>query len=117
MNVARYQKKLLELEKTLSARTNRSLAGAGDQYLDSAHDTADASTADVAAENAFTQAELDAKILGQVRDALARIEDGTFGKCLADGEPIGANRLDAVPWAAYCVRHQDLIDAGASPRA
>lgn len=45
-----------------------------------------------------------------IRLALERIEDGSYGLCLrCDGE-IGPKRLKAVPWAAYCLRCQDLID-------
>ncbi len=49
--------------------------------------------------------------LREVRGALARIEDGSYGICLSCDEPIPQKRLDAVPWAAYCVRCQEAIDA------
>jgi DnaK suppressor protein len=39
----------------------------------------------------------------QVREALRRLEDGTFGLCEECGRPIAKARLDAVPFAAYCV--------------
>jgi hypothetical protein len=35
---------------------------------------------------------------------------------LADGGPIEAKRLDAVPWAAYCIRHHRLPEAASRPR-
>ncbi|TFL18792.1 TraR/DksA family transcriptional regulator [Jannaschia formosa] len=34
--------------------------------------------------------------------ALARIEEGTYGDCAKCGEPISAERLEAVPTAALC---------------
>jgi RNA polymerase-binding transcription factor DksA len=37
-----------------------------------------------------------------IQAALARIEDGTFGECVACGEPISRARLNAVPHAARC---------------
>ncbi len=49
--------------------------------------------------------------LREVRAALARIEEGTYGICLGCEEPIPRKRLDAVPWAAYCVRCQEAVDA------
>lgn len=49
--------------------------------------------------------------LREVRAALARIEEGTYGICLSCEEPIPRKRLDAVPWAAYCVRCQEAVDA------
>ncbi|HUV33247.1 MAG TPA: TraR/DksA C4-type zinc finger protein [Devosiaceae bacterium] len=37
-----------------------------------------------------------------IQAALGRIEDGTFGDCVACGEPISDARLNAVPHAARC---------------
>jgi len=116
MNIQHYKKRLLDLEKTLSARTDRALADGREDFIDTAHDVGDASVADVAADDKFTEAELDSAILQQVQDALARIADGTFGKCLVDGGPIEAKRLDAIPWTPYCLKHQGLLEAAARPR-
>ena len=116
MDTQHYKKRLLDLEKTLSARTDRALAGGRDQFLDSAHDTGDSSVAAIAADDEFTEAEIDSTILKQVQEALGRIADGTFGKCLVDGGPIEAKRLEAVPWAPYCLKHQGLIEAAGQPR-
>ena len=41
--------------------------------------------------------------LREVDDALARIEDGTYGTCTACGEQIPAERLEAVPWTKLCI--------------
>ena len=38
----------------------------------------------------------------QIRAALARIEDGTYGACVRCGEPIAEARLDALPWTPLC---------------
>jgi DnaK suppressor protein len=35
--------------------------------------------------------------------ALARIDEGTFGTCTRCGNPIAAERLEALPWAAFCI--------------
>ena len=39
-----------------------------------------------------------------VERALAKLEDGTYGSCDVCGEPIGEDRLEALPWAVLCVR-------------
>jgi DnaK suppressor protein len=39
----------------------------------------------------------------QLRQALARIEDGTYGFCEECGQPIGASRLLARPEARLCI--------------
>jgi len=49
--------------------------------------------------------------LREIRAALARIEEGSYGVCLSCEQPIPKKRLEAIPWAAYCVRCQEAIDA------
>ena len=55
--------------------------------------------------------ERESKTLMQVGDALRRIDDGEFGACIECDEAISAKRLAAVPWAACCLRCQELRDA------
>ena len=55
----------------------------------------------------------DSRQLRLVRDALRRIEEGSFGLCLRCDEPISPKRLNAVPWAAYCLRCQEEVDRAA----
>lgn len=50
------------------------------------------------------------KLLRSVKAALDRIEDEIFGVCLRCEEPIAEKRLRAIPWAAYCVACQEMID-------
>jgi DnaK suppressor protein len=49
------------------------------------------------------------KLLREVSDALRRIEHDSYGVCLECEEAISPKRLDAVPWARYCVTCQELI--------
>ena len=49
-------------------------------------------------------------LLRSVRGALARVADGSYGACLHCAGEIKAKRLDAVPWAKYCVRCQEAAD-------
>ena len=116
MNVSHYKKRLADIERELSSRMSREGLQAREDVADSPGDVGDASVADVAASDHFTAAELDGTVLQQVRDALDRIEAGTFGKCVVDGEPIETRRLDAVPWTPYCLKHQSLLEAAAQPR-
>jgi DnaK suppressor protein len=106
MNVSRYKQRLLELERTLSARVERAVADGDRPATDVVGDAGDASVADVAADEEFTAAERDSELLKQVREALARIDDGTFGKCIVDGGPIDEKRLEAMPWTPYCLKHE-----------
>jgi DnaK suppressor protein len=49
-------------------------------------------------------------LLRNVRAALARIADGSFGTCLHCEEDISPKRLNAVPWAPFCIRCQEAAD-------
>src|ERR1019366_1047945 len=58
----------------------------------------------------------DTQMSRRVKGALRRMEDGTYGTCLACEEPISVKRLQAVPWAELCLHCQersDLTAAGA----
>jgi DnaK suppressor protein len=106
----------LELETSISARITRGHTAARAQVPDSPGDAGDASTTDEAESEDYTEAELDATVLQQARDALRRIDDGTFGRCVVDGAPIEPKRLDAVPWTPHCLKHQQLLEAASRPR-
>jgi DnaK suppressor protein len=47
--------------------------------------------------------------LRMVEEALDRLESGDFGVCLSCEEAIAPKRLQAIPWARYCVICQDLV--------
>jgi RNA polymerase-binding protein DksA len=51
----------------------------------------------------YTLGENSEQILGEIEAALGRIEDGTYGICTACGREIGAERLEAKPWASLCI--------------
>jgi DnaK suppressor protein len=57
---------------------------------------------------------IDMKLLREISDALIRIDQGTYGVCLECDEPISAKRLEALPWARYCVSCQEQIAARAA---
>jgi DnaK suppressor protein len=48
----------------------------------------------------------DRQLLAAVEEALARVEAGTYGTCTSCGNPIGAERLEALPSAALCIECQ-----------
>jgi DnaK suppressor protein len=49
-------------------------------------------------------------LLREIRAALDRIKDGTYGCCVNCDETIGPKRLSAAPWAARCLKCQELAD-------
>jgi len=51
------------------------------------------------------------KLLREISDALHRIDSEIYGICMECEEPISPKRLEAVPWARYCVKCQEQIAA------
>src|SRR5208283_1660090 len=49
-------------------------------------------------------------LLRDVRSALARIADGSYGICMHCEEEIKPKRMEAVPWAKYCIACQEAAD-------
>lgn len=43
--------------------------------------------------------------LEQIEEALARIEEGTYGQCAVCGVDIPKERLEVRPWTPFCVHH------------
>jgi DnaK suppressor protein len=59
--------------------------------------------------------ERESSILREVRAALDRIADGSYGTCLHCEEEISQKRLKAVPWATLCIACQEEADRNRQP--
>src|SRR5580658_3830988 len=59
---------------------------------------------------AIRSADRESVLLRQVRGALRRIHDGSFGSCTECESAISPKRLAAVPWAARCIECQEAAD-------
>jgi len=55
------------------------------------------------------------ELLREIDDALKRIENGTYGICEGTGKPIPKARLEAQPWARYCVEYARMLEQGKVP--
>lgn len=51
-------------------------------------------------------------ILAQVDAAIERIDNGTYGTCTRCGRAINPERLEALPYAPYCISCQSEIERG-----
>ncbi len=77
--------------------------GSGDHIADSASETFMRELDGGLEENAD-------HILTEIEAALARIEDGSYGTCATCGKEIGAERLDAVPYATLCIDDKRALE-------
>jgi DnaK suppressor protein len=61
-------------------------------------------------ELAIRSLDRDSNLLRNVRAALSRIDEGSFGSCLHCEEDISPKRLAAVPSTAFCIVCQEIVD-------
>jgi DnaK suppressor protein len=107
-----YRRRLLDLQKrlggVLTELEEEALRPVGGEASGGLSDVpvhpADLSTDNYEEEVALGLLENEAQILAEVNDALARIEQGTFGRCEECGRQIPRKRLQALPYARYCLR-------------
>ena len=52
----------------------------------------------------------DHELVREIRDALTRIRDGSYGVCQNCGERIAERRLEAIPYTRYCVDCVQAMD-------
>jgi len=69
----------------------------------SPEDMADSGSSSYEQEFTLGLVESERRMLGEIDEALLRIKDRTYGACLERAVPIGKERLDAKPWAKYCI--------------
>ena len=108
MNLEKYRRILMAREHELLRDLNRAALSDRENPEAGESDLVDASVLSERKESRFAQADRDTKLLNEIQDALRRIADGTYGRCLEDGRQISEARLEAVPWARCCVEHQRL---------
>jgi RNA polymerase-binding transcription factor len=61
-------------------------------------------------ELAIRNLDRESNLLRNVRAALRRVDDGSYGVCLHCEEEINPKRLNAVPWAPFCIQCQEQYD-------
>jgi DnaK suppressor protein len=111
-DLQKFREKLLA-QKALLERTMQSAVKEGRQTTpDDLQDAADQAVQSYQKELIFLQGSKGHSQLSEVRSALDRLEDGTFGECLQCGNVIGEKRLEAVPWTPHCIACQEKIEAG-----
>jgi DnaK suppressor protein len=107
-----YKKRLLTKQDELLRLVSKSEADGRQVDEEVTQDIADKAANSYAKEFLFHQSDDHRRILQLVNEALGRIEDGSFGKCVVCQEEVQVKRLDAVPWARHCIECQEKQEKG-----
>ena len=100
-------KKVLEARQSELARVLRNREGIA---IEKSPDALDEVQHAAERELAIRNLDRESHLLRNVRGALQRMDDGSYGTCMHCDEEISPKRLEAVPWAAYCIRCQEMAD-------
>src|SRR5499433_2369512 len=71
-------------------------------------DNADQAAAEYERQALAHKAVVARQTLQNLKQALERIVQGTFGECAECGNDIEPKRIEAIPWARYCLKCQEL---------
>lgn len=107
MNTEHFERLLRNKERELQsnlAGLEGEARGSGEAEV---RDSIDDATSSQGTSESFEEGTLASETLEQVRDALHRIQDGTYGRCTVCKRQIDRARLEAVPWTPYCLEHQE----------
>ncbi len=105
--------KTIELALRTRARELADSLAERDQItVERSADTFDATRLAAERESSALALSHDFLLLRRVEAALGRMRKGVFGFCLACEEEIAPKRLQALPWAAYCLSCQAKAEEG-----
>jgi DnaK suppressor protein len=107
-----YRKKLQAKREELVQNIARTEEEGRTADEDTTVDLADKAANSYTKEFLFGQTNTERNLLALIDGALKRIKDGTFGECANCEEEMQQKRLDAVPWAAYCIECQEKKETG-----
>jgi DnaK suppressor protein len=108
----RYEERLLEQKRLLERAMLTAVEQGRETSADDTQDVADQAVLSYQKELLFSQGTSGHRQLRLVRQALNRVQDGSYGECQHCGEEIGPKRLEALPWTPYCIDCQEKIENG-----
>ena len=108
----RYRRLLNEKKVSLSADLAKTRSAEEETGEEVSQDIADKAVSSYTREFLYSLSDNDRNTLLLIDQALARIDDGTFGNCQNCGVLMMEKRLNAVPWAPHCVDCQELAEKG-----
>jgi DnaK suppressor protein len=110
--VKTFRDKLLTRREGLVGQVQQAELYSRERDAEATQDPADMAANAYTKELLVSMSDNDRQLLNLIDEALERIEDGDYGKCVRCGEALSEKRLEAVPWARHCVRCQDLQERG-----
>ena len=111
----KFRRLLEEKKSALSAEIAKTRSAEEETTEESTQDIADKAVSSYTREFLYSLTDGERHTLLHIDDAIGRIEDGTYGFCMNCSVTMTEKRLNAVPWAPYCLDCQELSEKGMLP--
>ena len=115
VNSERYEalrERLLQQKQEILDMYNQDLKAGQESADDGTDDIVDRANAAYNRELMFSLSDSERTLLLQIEDALTRMGQRAYGRCNNCGQTIALLRLEAVPWARFCIDCQELAEKG-----
>ncbi len=109
-NPEQIREQLLKRQKELERATNRFGQEALESNVAEVQDEIDQVTSSEAKTASMELSSLQFRALQEVRAALARLDAGTYGRCVVCNRLIEPARLHALPETPYCIEHAKEVE-------
>jgi len=106
-----FKKRLEEMRQQIMQSLQKNVADT--REVNSTPDTkdmGDLALSNYTKEYLFQLSDNDRVHLQNITDALARIEEGSYGECIDCGGAVPKKRLEVVPWALRCTKCQEIFE-------
>ncbi len=108
----KYRRLLVEKKSRLMSELAKTKNAEEETTEESTQDIADKAVSSYTREFLYSLNDTERNTIQQIDQALARIEDGTYGVCLNCATAMSEKRLTAIPWSRHCVDCQELAEKG-----
>jgi len=108
--LSHFRKKLEEKYRQLVEEVGKNVLYGKGPEDDSIKDLGDQATSAYNREFLFELGNGDRRLLKEVVSALQKVDEGGFGDCERCGEAISEKRLEALPFARYCIECQRAVE-------
>ena len=107
-----FREKLIVKRSEILEAYNKSKTYGKEADEDGAQDIADKASNSYTKEFLFSLSNNERDMLQLVDEALTRVDGRRFGVCVVCEDEVDRKRLDAVPWAKYCISCQEKQEQG-----
>ncbi|HBB89415.1 MAG TPA: RNA polymerase-binding protein DksA [Blastocatellia bacterium] len=107
-----FRDKLTERRVSLVGQVQQAEMYSRERDAEATQDPADMAANAYTKELLVSMSDNDRQLLNLIDEALERMDDSGYGKCVRCGQPLPEKRLEAVPWARHCVGCQELHERG-----